>query len=143
EGRPRPVLERDAIKPQRNRDATDEGGVVLADQEHGLASPFTRHGRAWPSKGRRRFHSHARPSTALLLKRGKNVDHRDKTADDSLCAAKSSLNHRHMPRDMTRRRPVEARIVRHLDLPPERSKARALIERQRGGVIEGAGMHPD
>src|SRR5437764_1452803 len=33
--RPRPVLERQAIKAQRNRGAADEGGVVLADQEHG------------------------------------------------------------------------------------------------------------
>jgi hypothetical protein len=29
------VLERQAIQPQRNRGAADEGGVVLADQEHG------------------------------------------------------------------------------------------------------------
>jgi hypothetical protein len=28
------VLERQAVQPQRNRDAADEGGVVLADQEH-------------------------------------------------------------------------------------------------------------
>src|SRR4051794_35520057 len=37
EGRPRSVLEGEAVKPQRNRDAADEGGVVLADQEHGFA----------------------------------------------------------------------------------------------------------
>jgi hypothetical protein len=30
------VLERQAVKPERNRDAADEGGVVLADQEHGV-----------------------------------------------------------------------------------------------------------
>jgi hypothetical protein len=31
-GRPRPVLERQPIKPERNRDAADEGGIILADQ---------------------------------------------------------------------------------------------------------------
>jgi predicted transcriptional regulator len=34
--RPRPVLERQAIQLQRNRDAADEGGVVLADHDHGI-----------------------------------------------------------------------------------------------------------
>jgi hypothetical protein len=29
------VLERQLIKPQRNRDTADERGVVLADQDHG------------------------------------------------------------------------------------------------------------
>jgi hypothetical protein len=28
------VLEGKTIKPHRNRDAADEGGVVLADQDH-------------------------------------------------------------------------------------------------------------
>jgi len=37
EGRPRPVLERQTIKPQRNRHAANKGGVVLADQDHALA----------------------------------------------------------------------------------------------------------
>ena len=39
-GRPRPVLERQAVKPQRDGGTADEGGVVLADQDHGhTASP--------------------------------------------------------------------------------------------------------
>jgi len=47
EGRPRPVLEGQLIKPQRNRDAADEGGVVLADQDHGRPGTFSiGHGRA-------------------------------------------------------------------------------------------------
>jgi hypothetical protein len=33
------VLEGEAVQPQRNRDAADKGGIVLADQEHGLV-PF-------------------------------------------------------------------------------------------------------
>jgi hypothetical protein len=28
------MLEGQAVEPQRNRDAADEGGVVLADQDH-------------------------------------------------------------------------------------------------------------
>src|ERR1700676_1912646 len=40
EGRPRPVLEGETIKPHRNRDAADEGGVVLADQDQGGCSFF-------------------------------------------------------------------------------------------------------
>ena len=36
EGRPRAMLERQVIEPQRNRDAADKGRVVLADQDHGL-----------------------------------------------------------------------------------------------------------
>ena len=48
-----------------------------------------------------------------------------------------------MPCHIARRRAVEARIVLHLDLPPERAKARALVERERGRMIKGAGMHPD
>src|SRR3954453_5005662 len=35
EGRPRLVLEGEPVEPQRNRDATDKGGIILADQEHG------------------------------------------------------------------------------------------------------------
>ena len=42
-----------------------------------------------------------------------------------------SLNHRHMPRRVTRRGAVKARIVLDLDLPPEGAKAGALIERHR------------
>src|SRR5207253_7060276 len=34
EGRPRLVLEGDAIQPHGDGDAADEGGVVLADQDH-------------------------------------------------------------------------------------------------------------
>src|SRR6266404_4712186 len=55
----------------------------------------------------------------------------------------SSLYHRHMPRHMARRGPVEARIVRNLDLAPERTEARPLIERKGRGMIEGAGVNPD
>jgi hypothetical protein len=40
-GRPRPVLERQAIQPQRNGNAADEGGVVLADQEHGHCALYS------------------------------------------------------------------------------------------------------
>jgi hypothetical protein len=36
EGRPRPVFEGKAVKPERDSDATDEGRVVLADEDHGL-----------------------------------------------------------------------------------------------------------
>ena len=42
-----------------------------------------------------------------------------------------SLDDRHMPRHIARRGAVEPRIIRHLDLPSERAKARALIERER------------
>ena len=38
EGRPRLVIEGDAVKSQRNRDATDEGGVELANEKHGFAN---------------------------------------------------------------------------------------------------------
>jgi hypothetical protein len=39
------VLEGDAIEPHRDGDAADEGGIVLADQDHWI-SLSTRHGRA-------------------------------------------------------------------------------------------------
>jgi hypothetical protein len=42
-----------------------------------------------------------------------------------------SLDDRHMPRHIARRCPVEPRIIRHLDLPPERAKAGALIKCER------------
>ena len=48
-----------------------------------------------------------------------------------------------MPRHIARHCPIEPRIVDHFDLPPEWTKARALVEGQRGGVIEGAGVQPD
>jgi hypothetical protein len=35
ERRPRPMLEGDIIELQRNADATDEGGIELADEDHG------------------------------------------------------------------------------------------------------------
>ena len=35
EGRPRLVLEGDAVEPHGDGDAADEGGVVLADEDHG------------------------------------------------------------------------------------------------------------
>ncbi len=50
------------------------------------------------------------------------------------------VNHRHMPRHMARRGAVEARIILHLDLPPESAEAGALVERQCGRMIEGAGV---
>jgi hypothetical protein len=34
------VFEGETIQPQRNRDAADEGGVVLADQDHGRRYPI-------------------------------------------------------------------------------------------------------
>jgi hypothetical protein len=37
ECRPRPMLERQIIEPQRNSHAADEGGVELADQDHGFS----------------------------------------------------------------------------------------------------------
>jgi len=40
-GRPRPVLERKAIQPQRNRHAPGERGIILADQDHGVLSTLT------------------------------------------------------------------------------------------------------
>jgi hypothetical protein len=48
-----------------------------------------------------------------------------------------------MLRDTPRRRSVKARVVRDLDLLPERAEAQALIERHRRRMIERAGMHPD
>src|SRR5215218_7412955 len=48
-----------------------------------------------------------------------------------------------MLRHIARHRSIEPRIVDHLDLPPERTKARALVEGERGGMIEGAGMQPE
>src|SRR5258708_26272795 len=39
EGRPRPVLEWQTIKPQRDRHAAHEGGIILADQDHALGPP--------------------------------------------------------------------------------------------------------
>jgi hypothetical protein len=50
------VLEIDAVEAQRNRHATHEGRVVLADQEHGRINPFcSRHGRACPGHPRACF----------------------------------------------------------------------------------------
>ena len=37
ERRPRPVLEFDAVKPHRDGNAADKGGVELADQDHGAS----------------------------------------------------------------------------------------------------------
>jgi hypothetical protein len=37
EGRPRLVLEIDAVKPHGDGDAADKGRVVLADQDHGCS----------------------------------------------------------------------------------------------------------
>jgi hypothetical protein len=54
-----------------------------------------------------------------------------------------SFNNRNMLRSTARRRSVKARIIGDLDLTPERAEARALIERQRRRMIEGAGVHPD
>jgi hypothetical protein len=48
-----------------------------------------------------------------------------------------------MLRSTARRGSVKARVVRDLDLAPERAEARALIERQRRRMIERAGVHPD
>src|SRR6185369_17041389 len=39
--------------------------------------------------------------------------------------------------------PIQPRIDDHLDLPTKRTKAGALVERERGGMIEGAGMQPE
>src|SRR5207245_933001 len=50
---------------------------------------------------------------------------------------------RNMLRGTPRRRSVKARVVSDFDLATERTKTRALIERQRGGMIERAGVHPD
>ena len=47
----------------------------------------------------------------------------------------ASFDDRNMLRGTARRGSVKARVVRDLDLPPERAKTRALIERQRGGMI--------
>src|SRR5262245_56945967 len=47
-----------------------------------------------------------------------------------------------MLRPIARRGAVEARIVGDLDLPPKRAETGALVERQRGGMIEGAGVQP-
>src|SRR5882672_9741579 len=55
----------------------------------------------------------------------------------------NSLDNRHMPRRVTRRGAVEARIVLDLDLPPEGAKAKALIEGDRARMIVGAGVQPD
>jgi len=54
------VLEGEAIKFERDRDATDEGGVVLADQEHESRSSIV--GSAWPSVQR----ECTRPATKIL-----------------------------------------------------------------------------
>ena len=45
--------------------------------------------------------------------------------------------------DMTRRCTVETWIVHDFDLPAERAKAGAPVERKRGRMIEGAGVQPD
>src|SRR6185503_9673176 len=58
-------------------------------------------------------------------------------------ASAPSLDNWHMPRHLTWRGAVEPRIIRHLDLSPERTKTRTLVEGQRGRVIEGAGVQPD
>src|SRR6476620_207203 len=48
-GGPRPMRVGDAIEPHRDGDAADEGGIVLADQEHG-APPFHTHNRHTPRR---------------------------------------------------------------------------------------------
>src|SRR5438067_10226046 len=48
-----------------------------------------------------------------------------------------------MLRHIARRGAVEARVVGDFDLPPERTKTGALVERQRSRMIEGAGVQPE
>jgi hypothetical protein len=48
-----------------------------------------------------------------------------------------------MPCDIARCGAVEARVIRDLDLPPARLKTRALIETERGRMIERTGVKPD
>src|SRR5258707_10729139 len=55
----------------------------------------------------------------------------------------ASFDYRNMLCNIARRRSVKARVVRDLDLLPERTEAGALIERQRRRMIERAGVHPD
>jgi hypothetical protein len=35
------VFESEPVEPERNRNAADEGGIILADQEHGSRSPLS------------------------------------------------------------------------------------------------------
>ncbi len=48
-----------------------------------------------------------------------------------------------MPRRIPPHCPIKPRIVRNLDLPPERAKPRALVEGHRRRMIQRAGVHPD
>src|SRR5882757_10231603 len=48
-----------------------------------------------------------------------------------------------MLRHVARCRAGAPRIIRHLDLPPERVESRALVECDRGRMVEGAGVQPD
>src|SRR6266404_2796266 len=55
----------------------------------------------------------------------------------------NSLDNRHVPRRVARRRSIKPRIVLDLDLPPEGAKAGALIERHCTRMIVSAGVQPD
>jgi hypothetical protein len=48
-----------------------------------------------------------------------------------------------MRRGSARHRTVQPRIIHHLDLPPAGAKARTLVEGERGGMVEGAGVQPE
>src|SRR5689334_2842397 len=61
----------------------------------------------------------------------------------SMTSGFALLNDWHVHGHVARRGAVEARIVGDLDLPPERAKAGALVERQRGRMIEAAGVQPE
>src|SRR5690348_15803540 len=57
--------------------------------------------------------------------------------------AAALFDDRDMPCGGARYRTGQPRVVSHLDLPSERAKAGALIERKCFGVIERAGVKPD
>src|SRR3954452_18422082 len=44
--------------------------------------------------------------------------------------------------DVARRRPIKPRIIHDFDLPPKGAESGPLVKRQRGRMIESAGVHP-
>ena len=98
--------------------------------------------------GARRRRSHFDPEGIGVTPPPSSLASTPRTARAQPCNLRSrvaalSLDDRNMFGNIPRCRSVKTRIVRNLDLPPKRAKARSLIEGQRRWVIESARVQPN